>query len=106
MRSLAILVLATMLLTPALASAQQKPHRRECIKLTQQIARYERDARWANDRGNDLWEDASLAKMDSLADRRARLCPEFREQNPFRDLAIVVAKAAELALKYDLRYGF
>ena len=106
MRSLAAVILAGVVLLSAPVGAQQKPHRRECIKLTQQIARYERDARWANERGNELWEDKSLAQMTHLADRRARLCPEFRQRNPFRQLADVVAKAAELALKYYLKYGF
>ena len=52
MRFLAISVIGVCLLA-APALAQQKPYRAECVKLTQQIARYERDAGWARDRGND-----------------------------------------------------
>ena len=84
------------------AIAQQKPHRRECIKLTQQIARYERDAVWADERGNELWLDANLQQIARLAQRRERLCPEYRTPDYFAEFAELLGKAAKLALRWYL----
>ncbi len=84
------------------ALAQQKPHRRECMKLTQQIARYERDAGWARDRGNDLWEQANLNQIENLSSRRERLCPEYRSPDYAAELARLVDVAARAATRWFL----
>ena len=92
---IACVVLALVWSAPAVA--QQKPHRAECVKLTQQIARYERDAGWAAERGNDLWERSNLTQVERLSTRRAQLCPEFRDPNyaaQFMSALDVAAKAA------------
>ncbi len=84
---------------PALA---QKPHRRECVKLTQQIARYERDAGWARERGNDLWERANRNQIDNLSSRRERLCPEYRSPDYAAEFAALADIAARVALRWFL----
>ena len=84
------------------AMAQQKPHRRECIKLTQQIARYERDAGWAQDRGDDLWEQSNLNQVNRLSSRRERLCPEYRSPDYAAQFAAFVDVAARVAVRYFL----
>ena len=92
MKTLVQLVLvATLVAGPALAAP--KPVGRECVRLTNQIVRYQRDAGWARDRGNPLWEKASLDQIERLATRRSRRCPEFHEQES------VIMRLAELALK-------
>ena len=84
------------------ALAQQKPHRRECVKLTQQIARYERDAGWARERGNDLWEQANLSQVDNLSTRRAHLCPEYRPPDYSAEFLAFVDVAARVATRWFL----
>ena len=101
---LAISVIGVCLLA-APALAQQKPYRAECVKLTQQIARYERDAGWARDRGNDLWEQSNLNQVQRLSERRAKLCPEFREPNYAAEFAEVLGTAARVAARYFLTGG-
>lgn len=72
MRSLCIVALLFVVAAPAFA--QQQPHRRECFKLNQQIARYERDLSWAEERGNDLWAQSNATQIQRLSSRRGRLC--------------------------------
>ncbi len=84
------------------AMAQQKPHRRECMKLTQQIARYERDAGWARERGDELWEASNVQQAGNLSARRARLCPEFREPNYAAEFAAFVDVASRVATRWFL----
>lgn len=95
-----VLVLGIGLATPVVA--QQKPHRRECIKLTQQIARYERDAGWAKDRGNALWEASNVRQAGQLSTRRARLCPEFRETDYAAEVLAFLDVAASVAARWYL----
>jgi hypothetical protein len=80
--------------------AANKPHTGECRKLTRQIARYERDVRWADRRGNELWEDASKSRVNHLASRRADMCPQYRRQNPLAKAADFIAAAAKVAAPY------
>ena len=82
------------------ALAQQKPHRAECVKLSQQIARYERDAGWARDRSDDLWERSNLGRVERLSTRRARLCPEFREPDYTAQFVAFVDLAARAATRW------
>jgi len=83
---------------PALAA--NGAHTGECRRLTRQIARYQNDAAMADQRGNDLWEDASRARVSRLADRRAALCPSYRRPNPFARFYDFVASAAKAAAPY------
>ena len=84
------------------AAAQQKPHRAQCVKLSQQIARYERDAGWAAERGNDLWEQSNLNQVERLSTRRANLCPEFRDPNYAAQFMAVLDVAARAASRWFL----
>jgi hypothetical protein len=77
----------------------QRAHRGECKKLTKQIARYERDAKWAEERGNELWELSSQERVYRLAAERQRLCPSKRGPTSEELLAKAAVVAARLALK-------
>ncbi len=102
MKTLVRAILIAMLAAgPALAAP--KPVGRECVKLTQQISRYQRDAGWARERENALWEKASLDQIERLAIRRAKRCPEFREQeSTIARLADLAVKLGSLAARYFL----
>jgi hypothetical protein len=75
----------------------QRAHRGECLKLTKQIARYERDAQWAADRDNELWELSSQERVYRLAAERQRLCPTKAGPTPEELLAKAAVIAARLA---------
>jgi hypothetical protein len=92
-----VLVLA-MVAGPALAA--NKPNRGECKRMTRQIARYERDAKWADSRGNELWEDASKDRVKELKARRENRCPQYKKKNPLVAVADLVANAAKIAAPY------
>jgi hypothetical protein len=77
----------------------QRVHRGECLRLTKQIARYERDAGWAEDRGNQLWELASKERVYRLAAERQQLCPSKRGPTAEELLAKAAVVAARLALE-------
>ena len=102
MKTLIQAILIAMLAAgPALAAP--KPVGRECVKLTNQIGRYQRDAGWARERENVLWERASLNQIEKLASRRAKRWPEFHEQESMIGrLAALALKAGELAARYYL----
>jgi hypothetical protein len=103
---------AAALLTAALWSAapagaaepeipDRMPHRRDCVRLTKQIARYVDDAELAHQRGNELWERATLQHIDRLAARRAELCPQLVQRDDSMErLAALLGEAAKLAAKY------
>lgn len=80
--------------------AVNKPHRGECKRLTRQIARYERDVRFADQRDDERWEGASEERTKMLSTRRAGLCPEYRKRNPLAEAADFVAAAAKAAAPY------
>lgn len=80
--------------------AVNKPHRGDCRQMTRQIARYERDAKWADQRGNALWESASKDRAKQLAIRRADRCPQYKKPNPLAQAADLIAAAAKAAAPY------
>ena len=92
-------VLAVLLIAAPLLAVNQ-PHRGECRRLTRQIARYERDVRWADQRDDERWEDASQDRAEQLSTRRADLCPQFRRRNPLAQAADFIAAAAKAAAPY------
>lgn len=97
-RLVAVVLTCMLLAAPALA----RP-RGECVRLTKQMARYERDAGWARDRGDQRWEQASLDQRDRLEARRNKLCPEMAGPNPIYELykfGQFLGKAARLAASY------
>ena len=82
-------------------AAQQQT--RECNRLTQQIERYQRDAGWARERNNELWERASLDQVERLAIRRVKRCPAYAEQESIlAEIAELVVVAGRLAARYFL----
>ena len=81
----------------------QRAHRGECIRLTKQIARYERDAEWAEERENERWELASRERVYRLAAERQRLCPSKRgptTEELLAKAAVVAARLAALAYSH------
>ena len=90
-RALGVVLAIGLVAGPILAA--NTPHRGDCRKMTRQIARYERDAKWADQRGNALWEDSSKDRVKSLTARRNGMCPQYKKKNP---IAQAAAKAADL----------
>jgi hypothetical protein len=76
----------------------QRAHRGECVRLTKQIARYERDAEWAEERDNELWELSSRERVYRLAAERQKLCPSKRGPTTEELLAKAAVIAARLAV--------
>jgi len=108
-RTAAVLASAALLALALAALAGADPHRAECHKLTQQMARYERDFGWAEERGNELWAQANLQQIERLEDRRDRLCPHLREpglgervQAFLVDALTLAGKAAKTAFTLGL----
>ena len=97
-----VLVALVVWCAAAPAVAQQRPTR-ECNRLTQQIARYQRDAGWAEERENPLWEQASLNQIERLARRRVKRCPQYAEQESVLvKIAELIVIAGRLAARYFL----
>ena len=97
-RTLGVVLAVLLIAVPVLAV--NTPHRGECRRLTRQIARYERDVRFADQRDNQLWEDASKDRAEQLSTRRADLCPQYRKRNPLAQAADFIAAAAKAAAPY------
>ena len=93
-----LMLVVALLGGPALAV--NKPNSGDCKRMTRQIARYERDARWADQRGNALWEDASKDRVKELKERREDRCPQYKKKNPLVAFANLVANAAKTAAPY------
>jgi len=103
-----LLIVIILCLTSAPALAKPEPQRRECHRLTSQIARYEGDVKRARERGNELWENATLQHIERLSDRRVSRCPQYAK-NPsarLRRFGQLVGTAAKLAAKYFTMGGF
>ena len=100
MRLAAIVIILCLVGPPAFAKSE--PQRRECHRLTSQIARYEGDVKLAEERGNELWENATREQIDRLSERRASRCPQFAEDKgkAMREFAELMKTAARLAAKY------
>jgi hypothetical protein len=62
----------------AVEGVQRGRYTSQCKRLTRQIGHYESVAQTAKARGDRLWFNGTVAHMQRLADRRARLCPEER----------------------------
>ena len=105
LRILAILAVVGMLSAPSHATAPEAfSHRGQCLRLTRQMARYARDVGWAQDRGNELWAQASAAQYQRLLQRRNRLCPQMKPPNPFAEFAQLMGRALQLAAKAAIKY--
>jgi hypothetical protein len=75
-------------------------YRGECKRMTRQMERYERDAKWAAQRGDAMWRDASKDRVKQLQDRRDTLCPQLKKKNPLAKAADLIAAAAKAAAPY------
>ncbi|MDX1642858.1 MAG: hypothetical protein R3244_00725 [Thermoanaerobaculia bacterium] len=99
MRIAILALVAPLALALAAPVDARVPHRRECHKLTQQIARYERDLGWALERDNELWAQANVRQIAHLEDRRDRLCPHLRQPGFAERVGGAVVSALLLAGK-------
>jgi len=106
MRLVIVVVVLCLVSLPALAKTQ--PPRRECHRLTSQIARYEGDVELARERGNELWENATLEHIERLSERRARRCSQYAKDDGagLRRFGQMLGKAAKLAAKYFTMEAF
>jgi hypothetical protein len=100
MRLAAIVIMVLLLGPPALANTE--PRRRECHRLTSQIARYAADVERARERGNELWEKSTLEHIERLSQRRASRCPQYaKDPNAaLRRMGRMLGTAAKLAASY------
>jgi hypothetical protein len=99
-RALGVVLAILWIAMPSIAV--NTPHRGDCRQMTRQIARYERDAKWADQRGNQLWEDASKDRAAQLTSRRNGMCPQYKKPNPLAKAADLIASAAKAAAPYFL----
>jgi len=101
MRRILALLLLWALVVPAVAhadpaAAPQVP-RRECKRLTRQIAHYADVADLARSRDNDLWEQSTMEHISRLSDRRAKLCPQYAKRPAGEELVKFLKNAAKIA---------
>ena len=100
MRLVVIVIIVCLVGPPAFAKSE--PRRRECHRLTSQITRYEGDVERARERGNELWENATLEHIERLSERRASRCSQYVEDDgaSLRRFGRMLGTAAKLAAKY------
>ena len=94
-------LLAASLLAPAPGWAREQrdqTNRQLCRRYTKQIAHYENDVLpLAEERGNELWAEATLDQIDRLKNQRADVCPEYTEErNALRRAAAEAAKVQRM----------
>jgi hypothetical protein len=97
--ALALALAATAAAAGEVASVGPTFSRGECRRMTRQIAHYAEVADRARERGNESWEEHTLQHIARLSERRARLCPEFRERPAGEQLAKMLRDAARIAAK-------
>ena len=80
---------------PMLASLNKA----KCRRLARQIVQYTNVAAGANDQGNELWEQSTVAHVDRLEERWNALCA--KEDDSFaRMLNRALTMGTQLAIKY------
>ena len=101
MRRTILLALVLLFAVPATVGAQQQASvsRGECAKMTRQIAHYATVVDRARDRNATQWEEHTLQQIGRLSERRARLCPEYRERPAGEELLKMLKTAARIATK-------
>lgn len=102
MRRIILLALMLLFAVPATVEAQQQQAyvpRGECKKMTRQIAHYATVVDRARDRNATQWEENTLRHIGRLSERRARLCPEYRERPAGEQLLKMLKTAAKIATK-------
>ena len=102
MRFAVVLLASLLIAAPAAAqynAASSLP--RECKRIMKQLVRYEGDVQMARDRGNKLWENATLDHMGRLETRLYDRCPELEPENEVaKFFAKIIDVAAVAAWKY------
>jgi hypothetical protein len=104
-RLVVIAIILCLMSSPAFAKPE--PLRRECNRLSSQIARYEGDVELAQERDNELWENATKEQIARLSERRISRCPEYANEGAaaaaaaaWRKFGQMVTTAAKVAAKY------
>ena len=81
---------------------------RDCRRMTRQIAHYEGVADVAKQRDNEMWRTATIAHVERLQVRRAKMCPQYVAELQEKNAAIRAARATKafmkMAGKAALRY--
>jgi len=93
-------------LAPAAADAARVTS--ECKRLTRQILHFDGVVERARERDDELWEAETRRHIGRLAERRARLCPEYAEAREkeesrartARNTARFFKAAGEVALRF------
>lgn len=101
MRRSFVLAVLLLLAVPALGAEAVQPtvSRGECRRLTRQIAQYATVVDRARERDNEMWEQHTLQHIGRLTERRARLCPEYRQRPAGEQLLAMLKNAAKIAAK-------
>ncbi len=97
MRAMVAALVAGLVLAPEAAWAARNTG--QCRRITRQIAHFEDVGRLAEDRGDQLWEDATRRHIGRLVVRRAGLCPEYAAQLRSRSRAARLARQTKELLK-------
>lgn len=88
---------------------KHKTNKQQCRRMTKQIAHYEGTVlKMANDRGNQLWANATSQQIVRLKHQRADRCPEWakergrlqRAAENAAKMKMMMALAAKGAMKY------
>ncbi|MCL4685322.1 hypothetical protein KJ059_11295 [Myxococcota bacterium] len=102
MRRTIVIALLLLLAVPVVALADAPRayvSRGECSRMTRQIAHYATVVDRARERNNTKWEENTLQHIGRISDRRARLCPEYRERPAGEQLLKMLRTAARIATK-------
>ena len=85
----------------AASVSQEEEERREryrtCQTLTKQIAHYEEVAARAEERENELWEQATEQQIERLEARRFARCPEYRDDGGLQAFLNFLVTAGRVA---------
>jgi len=81
--------------------AEQVP--RQCVRIAKQLGRYARDAQWARERDNKLWEAASVQQAKRLEARLVDRCPEYASRDD-KAMQKFLAKVIDIAAVVAWRY--
>lgn len=103
MRILALAALAALWLLPALAAADEF-HGNECRRTEKQIAHFQDVLTLAQERDNELWEDATRQHIDRLQTRLEQRCPEHVKANAIARAAAETRALLKLAAQAAITY--
>ena len=96
---LIIIATALALLVATSSFATQLPNRGQCKRITKQIDTHSMTVRRAQSQGNALWARATMAQIERLDRRRARLCPDMYGPSQAELAMAELKKLAKMAAK-------